>query len=217
MPTCALHFFARCNLWIIRKNFIERYMSQDFAKSPKSSSKAGKNKPARAATRSSVTESNYWSWFFSGLFSGFLLCVVGYFAITQFGGSSPLGEELSGNTTGNERSDGFDLQFYEYLPQAEVEVNVVPVEIASAATDEAETTTYLLQAASFLDPNDAEALRARLILMSLEARIQNTSISGRTWYRVQAGPFVGRARMEAAENTLRQNNIDPIRMRIPGQ
>jgi hypothetical protein len=193
-------------------------MAQDFAKSRNSAGKAGKKKPARAATRSTSAESGHWSWFFSGLFSGFLLCVVGYFALTQFGGSTPLVEELSGNTPDSERSSGTDLQFYEYLPQAEVEVNIVPVEIASAGVpDEADTTTYLLQAASFLDPNDAEALRARLILMNLEARIQDTNISGRTWYRVQAGPFTGRARMEAAENTLRQNNIDPIRMRIPGQ
>ena len=95
-------------------------------------------------------------------------------------------------------------------------MNVVPVELASSALeDESNQITYLLQAGSFLDPNDAEALRARLILLNLDTRIQPAPLSGRTWYRVQAGPFIGRNAVENAENTLIENNIDPIRMRIP--
>lgn len=193
-------------------------MAQDFAKSRNSAAKAGKKKPVKAATRTAQQDNSHWSWFFSGLFGGILLCVAGYFSLNQFSGSPSLGEDLATNPANDTQDDRPDLEFYEYLPQAEVEVNVVPVEVASVSTaEEANPTTYLLQAASFLDPNDAEALRARLILMNLDARIQPTTLSGRTWYRVQAGPFVGRARTEAAENLLRQNNIDPIRMRIPGQ
>jgi cell division protein FtsN len=49
--------------------------------------------------------------------------------------------------------------------------------------------------------------------MNLNTKVQPTPLSGRTWYRVQAGPFVGRRSVEAAENILRQNNIDPLRLR----
>ncbi len=192
-------------------------MAQDFAKSRQSRSKPAKKKPARAATRKASEDSNHWSWFFSGLFSGLLLCVIGYYSYLQLAASSPLIEETVSAPGAEESRNETDLQFYEYLPQAEVEVNVVPVEVASNAQDENDTTTYLLQAASFLDPNDAEAMRANLILMGLDARIQPTPLSGRTWYRVQAGPFVGRTSMQAAEDVMIQNNIDPIRMRIQGQ
>jgi cell division protein FtsN len=190
-------------------------MAQDYAKSRKAPSKAVKKKPARAATRHNPQDSHHWSWFFSGLFSGLLLCVIGYFTLRQLGENSPLVQDLTGDQAGENSATGTNLEFYDYLPQAEVEVNVVPVDIASTTEPEANPTTYLLQAGSFLDPNDAEALRARLILLNLETRIQPTNLSGRTWYRVQAGPFVGRARVEVAEKTMIEDNIDPIRMRVP--
>lgn len=191
-------------------------MAQDFAKS-RSSAKPARKKPARSATRHESESRSHWSWFFSGLFSGLLLCVVGYFGLQQMNtGSALVSEPVSDNTetTGN---DSPDLQFYEYLPQAEVAVNVVPVEVPNSAQEDSNPATYLLQAASFQDPNDAEALRAKLILLNLQTRIVPTPISGRTWYRVQAGPFTGRAAVQAAENTLIENNIDPIRMRVAEQ
>ena len=190
-------------------------MPQDFAKKRNSGSKSSKKKPATAATRQNSQPGNHWSWFFSGLFSGFLLCVVGYYALLHLGTGSVNLEEVISGQSDETGGPGTDLQFYEYLPQAEVEVNVVPVEIAGNAAEEANPTTYFLQAGSFLDPNDAEELRASLILMNLSTSIQPTTLSGRTWYRVQSGPFIGRNSVLAAENLLRQNNIDPLRMRAP--
>ena len=191
-------------------------MAQDFAKSRNSSAGTSKKKPSRAATRNTEQNGNPWSWFFTGLFSGVLMCVIGYFAIDHLRTSSPLANDQAANSA-SEATPGTQLQFYDYLPQAEVEVNVVPVEVAGNAQEEANPVTYLLQAGSFQDPNDAEELRAKLILLNMDVRIQPTSISGRTWYRVQAGPFIGRRSVDAAQNTLIENNIDPIKMRIPGQ
>ena len=190
-------------------------MPQDFAKkrNSNSKSKSSKNKkPARAATRKNDQASTHWSWYFSGLFSGILVCAVAYIAFAQLGSSSTLPEVISGSEPEEEES-GTNLDFYDYLPQAEVEVDVVPVEVAENGSIEEDPVTYFLQAGSFLDPNDAEELRARLILMNLDAIVQPTPLSGRTWYRVQAGPFIGRRSVETAENTLRENNIDPLRLR----
>ena len=187
-------------------------MSQDFANKRKSNSKGNKKKPARAATRNNNETVSHWGWFFSGLFSGVFICVVGWLAANHLGPSSPLSDNTAG--LGQEQDgDGTNLDFYEYLPQAEVEVDVVPVEVADSSGIEKNPVTYFLQAGSFIDPNDAEELRARLILMNLDTKVQPTPLSGRTWYRVQAGPFVGRRSVEAAENILRQNNIDPLRLR----
>ena len=194
-------------------------MAQDFAKKKNTSSTQSKKKPVRSATRNTNAESsNHWSWYFSGLFSGLLLCVIGYVALTQLDNGATISDVVDSiqDTDNEQNNPGTELEFYEYLPQAEVEVNVVPVEIASSAIEtEANQINYLLQAGSFLDPNDAEALRARLILMNLDTRIQPHPLSGRTWYRVQSGPFLGRNAVEAAENIMIENNIDPIRMRIP--
>jgi cell division protein FtsN len=194
-------------------------MAQDFAKKKNTSSTPSKKKPVRSATRNTNAESsNHWSWYFSGLFSGLLLCVIGYVALTQLDNGATISDVVDSiqDTDNEQNNPGTELEFYEYLPQAEVEVNVVPVEIASSAIEtEANQINYLLQAGSFLDPNDAEALRARLILMNLDTRIQPHPLSGRTWYRVQSGPFLGRNAVEAAENIMIENNIDPIRMRIP--
>jgi len=192
-------------------------MAQDFAKSRKSPAKAGNKKAPRAATRNPAGNDSHWSWFFSGLLSGLLLCVIGYYAINHLRTNSPITENAAARAPAEESTET-QLDFYEYLPQAVVEVNVVPVEVANnTSQEESNPVTYLLQAGSFLDPNDAEELRARLILLNMDVRIQPTPISGRTWYRVQAGPFIGRRSVESAQNTLRENNIDPIRLRISDQ
>ena len=194
-------------------------MAQDFAKKKKTSSAPSKKKPVRSATRNNNNQnSNHWSWYFSGLFNGLLLCVIGYVALTQLNNGATIADVVDSiqETDNNDSNRATELEFYDYLPQAEVEVNVVPVEIASSAIEnESNQITYLLQAGSFLDPNDAEALRARLILMNLDTRVKPHPLSGRTWYRVQSGPFLGRNAVEAAENIMIENNIDPIRMRIP--
>jgi cell division protein FtsN len=194
-------------------------MSQDFAKTRKTANKSSKKKPARSATRPASTENKPWSWFYSGLFTGIFLSVIAYFLPSQLRPDQGATNNIAVNP-GEETTEepGTDLDFYDYLPQAEVVVNVVPVEIAeSALQEEANPVTYFLQAGSFLDPNDANELRARLILMNLETRIQDTNLQGRTWYRVQTGPFVGRNSVDAAQNTLIENNIDPIRLIIPSQ
>jgi len=195
-------------------------MAQDYAKTRKSGSKSGKSprkSPSRSATSKPAEPTHHWSWFFSGLFSGVLICIVGYVALTQIkpGVNTPKAPVSQSEEESESRIS--ELEFYEYLPQAEVEVNVVPVDVAQEDMADASPDTYLLQAASFQDRSDAEALRARIILMNLDARIQPTPISGVTWYRVQAGPFVGRTRVEDAERTLIENNINPIRLKISSE
>ena len=191
-------------------------MSQDFAKTRKTPAKSSKKKPARAVSRSNTTENKPWNWFFSGLSTGILLCVIGYFLPAQLRPDQGVNSIVTNPVDDEAEEPGTELDFYDYLPQAEVVVNVIPVEIAeSALQEEANPLTYFLQAGSFLDPNDADELRAKLILLNLDTRVQAANLSGRTYYRVQSGPFVGRNSVDTAQNTLIENNIDPIRLRIP--
>jgi cell division protein FtsN len=57
---------------------------------------------------------------------------------------------------------------------------------AGASTD---PFMYFVQAGAFRTPEDAEAQRAKLSLMGVEARVTEREQAGRTVYRVRAGPF----------------------------
>jgi cell division protein FtsN len=48
---------------------------------------------------------------------------------------------------------------------------------------------YFVQAGAFSSPEDAEAQRAKLSLMGVEAHVTEREQAGRTVYRVRAGPF----------------------------
>ena len=48
---------------------------------------------------------------------------------------------------------------------------------------------YILQAGSFGASGDAEALKARIALLGLSARVESAQIDGRAMYRVRMGPY----------------------------
>lgn len=98
-----------------------------------------------------------------------------------------------------------ELNFYETLPNAEVPVS------AEAIAYEAEKLNYFLQAGSFRQKEDADALRVQLILLNLEAEIQTiTQDDGSTWHRVLAGPFAERTEIAKTRSTLLENDIQSI-------
>jgi len=53
----------------------------------------------------------------------------------------------------------------------------------------ADPFSYFVQAGAFRTPEDAEAQRAKLGLMGVEAKVTEREQSGRTVYRVRVGPF----------------------------
>jgi len=57
------------------------------------------------------------------------------------------------------------------------------------ATPVASDARYLLQAGSFSASGDAEALKARIALLGLTARVESGEAGGRTVYRVRMGPY----------------------------
>jgi cell division protein FtsN len=83
---------------------------------------------------------------------------------------------------------------------------------ASAAPAPTKTVTlnYLLQAGSFQERKEADDRRAKITLLNMSADIVPGVVAGRTWYRVQVGPFAGRPPAEEARKTLSANNIDSI-------
>src|SRR5690606_12870792 len=48
---------------------------------------------------------------------------------------------------------------------------------------------YILQAGAFGASGDAEAVKARIALLGLNARVESAAINGKTVYRVRMGPY----------------------------
>lgn len=68
---------------------------------------------------------------------------------------------------------------------------------------------YMLQVASFKDLKDAEQVRAELILLNMEARIEQATVrDDETWHRVVVGPFTSRSKLSKARSTLISNNYN---------
>lgn len=106
------------------------------------------------------------------------------------------------------------FEFYELLEKSEVTTQ--NVDAYKSTPRDAETEhSYLLQAGSFRIKEDAERMRAQLILLGLPNVHTNTSVAddGSTWYRVRLGPFENRSRLSKAYDKLVQQNIQPLRIK----
>ncbi len=113
-----------------------------------------------------------------------------------------------------------DYDFYSVLPEMEV---VIPdSELSAKARKEGSATasskpasggSYLLQAGSFPDNDDAEAVKARLALAGFVARVQTVTINGKTWHRVRLGPYSSAGSLEAAKQKLAAQGINAIALK----
>jgi cell division protein FtsN len=107
-----------------------------------------------------------------------------------------------------------NFEFYQILQDSKVDTSHVD---AYQSTPRGEQDFYyMLQAASFRNPDDADRLRAKLILSGLvEASIRKTvGENEQPWYRVILGPYVSRSKMNRAEDKLVSMDISPYSYRI---
>jgi len=201
-------------------------MAQDFAKQRQGGTKA-RRKPA-AATREQAAPGNHWGWYFSGFFSGILAVGIGWLGVARLDElrNSPA-EEPAGTSEIEIPTIAFD--FYSALENTEVAVvspttpdepssetaagTTMPAPVETVARTSTDIQPYLVQAGSFVDRQDAENLRAQLILLNLSASISQGVVNGRTVYRVQSGPYTGRAAAEEARQILTANGIESIFLR----
>ena len=87
-----------------------------------------------------------------------------------------------------------------------------PKPVAKAAS--AVVAAFFVQAGAYTRQEDAEAQRARLALMDMNARITEREQAGRTVYRVRLGPFDGRSDAEDAQGRLSGAGIDANLVRV---
>ncbi len=85
------------------------------------------------------------------------------------------------------------------MPESEKVEAVAPAVSPSVASVPASKYTYLVQLASFQRKEDAEHMKASLIMRGLDVRIKAANQSGGVWYRVVMGPFTARAQAEKVQ------------------
>ena len=88
----------------------------------------------------------------------------------------------------------------------------------TAPAAEQPTYEFVLQVGSFRSRADADNLRARLLLLGLNAGIESAgSRPGEVWHRVMIGPFDSPAGLAQARARLQANGIDhiPVKRRHP--
>jgi cell division protein FtsN len=112
--------------------------------------------------------------------------------------------------TVKEEASELKFDFYTLLKNTEI---IVPNNESADKQDiePEENFSYLLQAGSFKNSSDAEALRVRLLLLNLSASVETVKIgNGEKWHRVLVGPFTDSSSMAYARAKLAENEIDIV-------
>lgn len=92
-------------------------------------------------------------------------------------------------------------------PEAAPQPNATP---APTTTKPAAGTPYVLQAGAFQASGDAEAVKARVALLGLNARVESATINGKTMYRVRMGPYASASDLAEAKSKLSSGGLPAV-------
>ena len=84
----------------------------------------------------------------------------------------------------------------------------------AAATAGADPFTYFVQAGAYKSPDEAQAQKARLAMLGMEASISEREQAGRTVFRVRMGPFGQKAMADTTREQLEVNGIEAALVRV---
>lgn len=89
-------------------------------------------------------------------------------------------------------------------------------ELAAARSSNpgADPFLYFVQAGAFRTPEDAEAQRAKLSLMGVEARVTEREQSGRQVFRVRVGPFEKKDDADRNKDKLEAGGVETALVRV---
>ncbi len=69
---------------------------------------------------------------------------------------------------------------------------------------------YLVQVSSVRSAREADALKAKLAFLGLQAQVSQARIKGVTWYRVRLGPFASPAQVQQVRKRLSRSGYDSL-------
>lgn len=85
---------------------------------------------------------------------------------------------------------------------------------ADAKSDSKDPFVLFVQAGAFRTPEDAEAQRAKLVLVGLDAKVTERETAGRTVYRVRVGPFEKREEADKAKEKIDATGSESAIVRV---
>ena len=88
-----------------------------------------------------------------------------------------------------------------------------PAATPTASTASADNTRYLLQAGAFQASGDAEAVKAKIALLGLSARVESAQIKDKTVYRVRMGPYATASELAEAKRKLSGGGLPAMAIR----
>jgi len=117
------------------------------------------------------------------------------------------------------------FDFYKLLPKLSVDVDKGESKQSQAKADKTPSTatqaepvpafSYILQAGSFKDFQEADRLKAKLALIGVQANIEKVTLNqSEVWHRVRIGPIASEREMNKIRSRLRSENIEPIALKV---
>lgn len=106
--------------------------------------------------------------------------------------------------------------FYDQLPKFEVVVPEKEKDVKRDVRDVPETRrgTYVLQAGSYKNFEDADRTRAQLALQGIESKVQKVSVDNDTWHRIRIGPISKLEELNKLRAILRKADVDVLVIRV---
>ena len=115
----------------------------------------------------------------------------------------PVDEQKPAATEATDR-----FEFYDMLPDAQVEVPEQPKASRAALPTVSVPGTYVVQAGAFPDFAAADKVKARLALLGVVSEIQTADANGVQFHRVRIGPIENLDELNRLRARLRQNGIE---------
>ncbi|MBT9552775.1 MAG: SPOR domain-containing protein [Hydrogenophaga sp.] len=85
---------------------------------------------------------------------------------------------------------------------------------ADPAAAGADPFAYFVQAGAFRSPEEAQAQKARLAMLGMDASVSEREQAGRTVYRVRMGPFGQKSMADATREQLEVNGVEAALVRV---
>lgn len=86
--------------------------------------------------------------------------------------------------------------------------------IAAANPASSNDARYVLQAGAFGASGDAEAVKAKIALLGLGARVESADINGKTMYRVRMGPYGTASELAEAKAKLGNGGLPAMAIKV---
>ena len=183
-------------------------------------------KKTRRKKKAGKTVTPGWVWLSGGLLGGLLLGFGGYALLSVWhkpAGTRPVPAQAAPKSTAADseaiEDDTPRYDFYTLLPKMEVVIPDSEIEAAERALPKRKKPlAYVLQAGSFREYGEADAQKASLALIGIEADIENVVINNNEqWYRVRMGPYADMDSVRAIRRQLKKNNINYVLLQINKQ